>query len=114
MVGLAIAVVLLSLGFVLTVRSNVEISRTNQGFRLPILFERFAVRPSRAVLRRRLLGAVAILAGAWRLLNVLWDTRPGWAIAVFVIVAVGGCLLPPLVVTLRHNRDHSIAGSEST
>ncbi len=111
MAGLAIAGVLLALGVTLTVRSNVGISRSNRGFRLPILFGRFAVRPPRAVLRRRLLGAVAILAGAWQILGVIWNVRPGWAIAAFAVFAIGGCLLPPLVVTLRHNRHHPAAES---
>ncbi|AMY18296.1 hypothetical protein A3Q40_00896 [Rhodococcus sp. PBTS 1] len=110
MSGLAIAGVLLALGQTLTVRSNLEISQSNRGFRLPILFGRFAVRPSRGVLRRRLLGAVAILAGAWQLLDVLWDMRPGWALSISAIVALGGCVLPPLVMTLRHNRNHPVTG----
>lgn len=112
MIGLVIAIALLAIGVMLTVRSNVEIAQANSQFKLPLLFGRFAVRPPPSALRRRLLGAVAVLAGAWQLLDVLWDVRPGWALVVFTLVAVAGCLLPPLFITVRHNRNRPVAGAQ--
>lgn len=92
-------------GVYLSVRANRRLSTDNEGHHLPLFYGRFVVRPTLAVKIERVLSFVLICLGTVSLANIAWQRDHyaliSWAsLAVFLLAVT----VPPLVVTVAHNR----------
>lgn len=95
----------LAFGVYFSVRANRRLSADNEGYHLPLFYGRYVVRPTRKVTAERVVSFVLIYAGTAGLANAYWQADL-YKITTVVCLAVFllAVTVPPLVITVAHNR----------